>query len=415
MAEIIIWDPVERFLKGMAIILLFMSAFLYILRGKKRHNFSEKVLMWGFAFFFMSHAFGIFFQYMREFVVSGIYSNYVFYGDLDNPNLLYKILSKLMYCSDSICFVLFILGFEMSTKRTKYILTIILVFITTFIIILPYNLSRIVHHSIYLIFKIGLMLIIMYIVTMRSRIEFKAISSYIVLGYLIFLIGDISTSQDVKSLNVFPLMMSPLLLILGTIIAISPLLINPKYFSSASISWQLNGIITFIIGSVYVIFLILYLGISHYYSIVGLVNLILFSYTFYRMIKMIKSDIGIKTEEKKAQVDFLRLFTKPQQITEEEISISKEKKICLICKGRVEGFTFICRGCEAFYCERCSRAISELENACWACNTPFETSKPSKPFQKEKEEKISFEESRDSDNEENIKQKNNLKKFNQKA
>ena len=30
---------------------------------------------------------------------------------------------------------------------------------------------------------------------------------------------------------------------------------------------------------------------------------------------------------------------KKEDITEEEISISKEKKICLVCKGKLGGFT----------------------------------------------------------------------------
>jgi hypothetical protein len=41
---------------------------------------------------------------------------------------------------------------------------------------------------------------------------------------------------------------------------------------------------------------------------------------------------------------------KPPRITEEEVSVSKENKICLVCKGKVGGFNFICTECGAFYC-----------------------------------------------------------------
>ena len=77
-------------------------------------------------------------------------------------------------------------------------------------------------------------------------------------------------------------------------------------------------------------------------------------------------------------------------VSEEKIAISKEKKICLICRGEVFGFSYICK-CGANYCENCARAITDLENVCWACETPIDYSKPVKSF-KEKEERIEIEE-----------------------
>jgi len=81
------------------------------------------------------------------------------------------------------------------------------------------------------------------------------------------------------------------------------------------------------------------------------------------------------------------MFTKPQKVTEEEVSIAKEKKICLVCKGKVLGHNvFICLGCDTFYCQKCAYALENLENACWVCETPFDESKPSKPYKKVEEE-----------------------------
>ena len=75
---------------------------------------------------------------------------------------------------------------------------------------------------------------------------------------------------------------------------------------------------------------------------------------------------------------------KREDITEEEVSISKEKKICLVCKGKVaRNNIFLCPECDTFYCSKCSEALSNLENACWVCNEPFDESKPVKPFKKE--------------------------------
>jgi len=74
------------------------------------------------------------------------------------------------------------------------------------------------------------------------------------------------------------------------------------------------------------------------------------------------------------------------QVSEEKIAISKEKKICLVCRGEVLRFSYICE-CGANYCGNCARALTNLENVCWACEVPIDYSKPVKPF-KEEEEKV---------------------------
>ncbi len=74
----------------------------------------------------------------------------------------------------------------------------------------------------------------------------------------------------------------------------------------------------------------------------------------------------------------------PVQVSEEKIAISKEKKICLVCRGEVFGFSYACK-CGANYCENCARALTNLENVCWACETPIDYSKPVKTFKEEAE------------------------------
>lgn len=75
------------------------------------------------------------------------------------------------------------------------------------------------------------------------------------------------------------------------------------------------------------------------------------------------------------------------QVTEEKVAISKEKKICLVCRGEILRYTYICE-CGAIYCENCARAITDLENVCWVCDIPIDYLKPIKPYQEE--EKVKF-------------------------
>jgi len=72
------------------------------------------------------------------------------------------------------------------------------------------------------------------------------------------------------------------------------------------------------------------------------------------------------------------------QVSEEKIAVSKEKKICLVCRGEVFGFSYACK-CGANYCENCARALTDLENVCWACEVPIDYSKPVKQFKEEAE------------------------------
>ena len=62
--------------------------------------------------------------------------------------------------------------------------------------------------------------------------------------------------------------------------------------------------------------------------------------------------------------------SKPEKITKEEVMFYKEQTICLVCKKEETGFInlFICPECKALYCDKCARALIELENICWACN-----------------------------------------------
>ncbi len=101
----------------------------------------------------------------------------------------------------------------------------------------------------------------------------------------------------------------------------------------------------------------------------------------------IKAKKSTPQKEMKVESSLFRVSElKPGEITEEEVTFYRDQKICLVCKGKEIGFTYICPECEAFYCVNCAQALSNLENACWVCNNPFDRSKPSKPFEKDEED-----------------------------
>lgn len=80
-------------------------------------------------------------------------------------------------------------------------------------------------------------------------------------------------------------------------------------------------------------------------------------------------------------------FIRPDNFDEEDLSLYKERKICLVCKGNAIGFeVYVCTECGVLYCLKCARALSNLENICWTCNAPIEQSKPINPLEEEQEE-----------------------------
>jgi len=118
-----------------------------------------------------------------------------------------------------------------------------------------------------------------------------------------------------------------------------------------------------------------------------------FLLTIYFLFIMNKSLTAHDISEKRITLkDVSGAFIKPKKVTEEEISISKEKKICMVCKGKLGRFNiYICPKCDVLYCENCARTLSDLENMCWVCEIPFDESKPVRPYKRE-EEKVVVEE-----------------------
>ncbi len=181
-----------------------------------------------------------------------------------------------------------------------------------------------------------------------------------------------------------PILIFPALLIFGTFLCIAPTLFKPEFFSRNIKYWYLFSII--LIGELGIILIydVTFVGVIEY-ILVALVFLISYVVECVILIRFIKREEFLHVE---GDIGVRGIFTKPEKVTEEEVSISKEKKICLVCKGKVGGNIFMCTDCGTFYCQKCSEALSNLENACWSCNTPIDKSKPVKLPEKEEEKVI---------------------------
>ena len=165
----------------------------------------------------------------------------------------------------------------------------------------------------------------------------------------------------------------------------TPTIFNPKFFALNIKYWYLFGIIVTTVSCITLIYII----IAKYQIEYVLGGLILVSFCIAESIIAIRYIMQDKDLKIKNNLGISGIFTKPELVTEEEVSVSKEKKICLVCKRKLAGFklAFICRECDTLYCEKCARALTKLENACWVCNAPFDENKPVKLSKKEEKEK----------------------------
>jgi hypothetical protein len=81
------------------------------------------------------------------------------------------------------------------------------------------------------------------------------------------------------------------------------------------------------------------------------------------------------------------LYIKPDSVNDEDLTLYKERRICLVCKGDATGFNaYVCPVCGALYCLKCAKALSNMENRCWVCDCIIDKNKPTAPEEKKEEE-----------------------------
>ena len=95
---------------------------------------------------------------------------------------------------------------------------------------------------------------------------------------------------------------------------------------------------------------LLSLGLAQSFIRFGILSGALFYY-----LGLKEETIKKPTSKKDVKIEsgFLRLIqSRPIEISEEEISVYREKKICLVCKGSATGFNiFVCPDCDVLYCQ----------------------------------------------------------------
>lgn len=327
------FDLIERFFSSIAIVVIIFCFIFYFSQGRKKEVLHEKILMYSFASFWLSISLARIFYYFSDIFLEGTYS-----GDLSTLIESYDLLN--------------------------------------YIILYFYLYSHI-----YILISIIALSVMFIWFSIKSKKEFQLVSSVVAIGFTIFLIGWVFETTALKQLNLIPPALPSIFIIAGTIIATIPLIVDIEFFSSKLINWLvLISIVLILLFFSLTIFtnlpLVLLSQIIILISTSVLIMVIIFV-AFY-IIKRIKVSEVQEIVPKEELKDFIKTFMKPATITIEEIQLYKEKGLCLVCKSKVTRLNYVCPKCYALYCLKCSRALTNLENSCWVCETPFDESKPMK-------------------------------------
>jgi hypothetical protein len=334
------------------------------------------------------------FFFIADLQAKGSYEFQTAFGSFleTESNPVYMFLTKLGYMSGIIGMELYIFTFEFTFKKTRYIFTIINIILLSLIAILPFSSSK---YITYLAVAINVLMVIIIQLTLSrgSSSDLQSVSGLIFLGFFLIMAGQIFDGTTIKDLGIAPLFIGPLFFIVGAIISISPTIIKPELFSRSLFFWF--GFIV-ISAPLFIIFfyVILNLDLGNIYTPIILVGVTIgiafLIYVQYQSVRKIISKKSRKEEALKSD-DLLKIFTRSKAITEEEVSIAKKTRTCLVCKGKLVGPIYLCPDCSTFYCKKCSSILSTLENACWVCDTAFDESQPKTIQDKEKEIDVSVE------------------------
>jgi len=333
-----LFDPFERFFSAAFIFLLIVCSFFYLYRGFNREEKQEKVLMYAYGVFWFSIMLTRLFFYFSDYFIEGYYS-----GDIDAIFQTYDVGNYI-----SLYFYLYLYLFDF-------------------------------------ISLLGLCLIYIWS-SFRSKRESRAISYVMAIGYMILLIGWALEVFFIKNISPFPRVMPSLFLIIGVLITISPFFGYFELFNKLVIR-----LLIFIVIGIIVAFLALTLVFNLELDvlsviIIGISVILLVLVTVYIIFTFIRRrDRESETRKEEIQ-DTIKMFTRPTNININDAKMYREKGLCLVCKKSISRLTYICPKCDALYCIKCSNALTNLENMCWVCETPFDESKPVKIGKRSDEE-----------------------------
>ncbi len=373
LVEVIVWSVFDIFLLGCAIILLIISSLRYFSLSRLKEDVRERKILNAFALLFVGLSTYLFLTYLSFVFLGMSYENFLFKGPLIELPPLYAWLTKIAMAFFFTSLLPFFIASEKIYNSRLHLASLLLIVIILTILIGPFEFVFFQFQPI--IFSIAALYFIhsLFKLIKWSQRELRAATSFILIGnwFIGVFVGYMSPAS--MQLGNTPILIYPLSIIVGILVSIAPTFIDPNVFSRRIRYWYF---FTFTILGFQILSLIYTLIISGFseYLASPIILFIFFSIECFFLINYLKKE---DPSENTTEIRWMQgIFTRPLTISEEEISVSKERNTCLTCKKELRRSMYLCPTCKVFYCLSCVDTLSNNENLCWVCNTPFDENKP---------------------------------------
>lgn len=384
MTDIVIYTDIDLLLYGIAITLLFIASLQYIGMARKKENPNEKTInnAYGIVFIGLTIQFILLILYLLS--LEGDTVEHAYRGTLKNIPLLSEWLYRMSWSVFFGYVTIFIYTFEKIRTKKMHISLLICIGSIVLMILLPFEILLTLGYVPITILYFYYQHVLFTLMKWAKK-ELKAATSFIIMGTVLIGTNLVFINPLTMRSGAISSIINPLLLIMGTILCMTPTFLKPEFFLRKISYWYLFNM-SLIGGHLFLLVLAVILVPE-----IIIFGIIMFTFFTIEGIVALNSILKEQRASTKKGVDIVGVFTRPESITEEEVSVSKEKKICLVCKNEVSRANYICPDCKTFYCEKCSKALGNMENACWVCNSPIDPSKPIKVPQREEEEEVDVE------------------------
>ena len=226
MADILIFDTINRIIWIFTIFLLLICGFFFYLRGRRNKTSIDRYLLFGFSSIFLGLTLQRLFFFISDYFATGSYIGGAFYGYYNILDPTYTNLVSIGYLFFFISVTISIVMYESVLKESKYLFSLIsLIALMTFLSIpISYKIAL----RYFLIFINGALLLIVFIRILKiPDKKFLSIARLILISLALYVIGSIADSGAIKQLAGTP-SIPFVFFIASAVIGLSASILNPE-------------------------------------------------------------------------------------------------------------------------------------------------------------------------------------------
>lgn len=233
MTEVVIWTSLDRILWGVVLSLQLICALKYLIVAKENEEFEQKLILISYSIILIGFMLCTIFSLFAESQIPGTFVNHIFYGNYDKVDSTFKMLTRHTFFFFYAGIIFFVYVFERVLKRTRYTLTIFYGIGLALILILPFELLTTGFFTVLFFLYMAILIASIFLLyTKWSSLEFKAVSSLMLLGFSLILMGASISTESAKRMRINPsfLILGPIFWGVGILICLTPTFVNPKVF-----------------------------------------------------------------------------------------------------------------------------------------------------------------------------------------